>query len=521
MTTESHGYLDFDLHIESVGRRFRARATKPGGGVATIEFARPFTRDQVKVLVLQLGRTRQTTRAMPGRVPVQEIRTVDEFGKRLFDKVFIGEVRAALDDSLRTARDNHVGLRIRLRLSDVPDIADLPWEYLAAPGGEFLALSRYTPIVRFLDVPDAVPILHVDGPLRMLVMVSDPSDPPVLDVEGEWNLLQENLDELVKAGQFTIERMPVATLSALRKRAMMPDFHIFHFIGHGEFDTGGNAGLLLLVDESGAPMTVTGRDLAVYLHDLPALKLAVLNSCEGSRSGTTDSFAGTAQTLVRQARLPAVVAMQFEITDTAATDFARGFYSAIGAGFPVDAAVAEGRREIHARGNRLEWGTPSLFMRSPDGRIFDLPVVERAITPAATELAAIATDGTAEGVSTLPADSGPHDLPTLPPATTDVEERPDIGPDQETLPPLITTETDGPLGPGPAVPTAVESRRRCRSIRRPRCPPARRCHLRWPCHRRLIDSRPCSAGTDWLRCSGVSPSLRCCSAPSSCCDRPA
>ena len=50
---------------------------------------------------------------------------------------------------------------------------------------------------------------------------------------------------------------------------MSPDFHIFHFIGHGEFDTGGNAGLLLLEDESDSPMTVTAKDLAVYLDDLP------------------------------------------------------------------------------------------------------------------------------------------------------------------------------------------------------------------------------------------------------------
>ena len=157
-------------------------------------------------------------------------------------------------------------------------------------------------------------------------------------------------------------------------------------------------------------MTVTAKDLAVFLHDLPALQLAVLNSCEGSRSGTMRPFAGTAQTLVRQARLPAVVAMQFEITDTAATDFARGFYSAIGAGFPVNAAVAEGRREILARGNRLEWGTPSLFMRSPDGRLFDLPEGERAITPAAVELGAIATGGMTAEVLALPADTGPDDI---------------------------------------------------------------------------------------------------------------
>jgi hypothetical protein len=392
VTTEAHEYLDFDIHIEPAGRGYRARATTPFGGVATVEFPRPFTKDQVLLIVLRLGRTRQTTRATPGRVPVEEIQTVGQFGQRLFEKVFRGDVRSALDESLSAARQKRTGLRIRLRLGDAPELADLPWEYLAVPSGDFLALSRLTPIVRYLDLKDPKPSLRVDGPLRMLVMVSNPLNSPILDIEREWSLLNEGLADVVNAGQLTIERLETASLSALRRRLERSSYHIFHFIGHGGFDTSGQAGLLLLEDESDAPVTTTAKDLAVYLRDHLPLRLAVLNSGEGSRAATADPFSGTAQTLIR-AGLPAVVAMQFEITDTAANDFARGLYSALGAGYPLEAAVTEGRKEILAKGNRLEWGTPSLFMRSADGRIFDVPVGERAIPPAAaTAVVAAVTD---------------------------------------------------------------------------------------------------------------------------------
>jgi len=96
--------------------------------------------------------------------------------------------------------------------------------------------------------------------------------------------------------------------------------------------------------------------------------LAVLNACEGARTSRKDPFAGVAQSLMRQG-LPAVVAMQFEITDSAAITFAHSFYTAIANGYPVDAALSEARKAIFTQGNELEWGTPVLYLRSPDGRI--------------------------------------------------------------------------------------------------------------------------------------------------------
>jgi hypothetical protein len=108
-----------------------------------------------------------------------------------------------------------------------------------------------------------------------------------------------------------------------------------------------------------------------YLKDESTLRLAILNACEGARASRSDPFAGAAQSLVLKG-IPAVIAMQFEVSDDAAITLAHGFYSALADGFPVDAALAEARKSVFARGNAVEWGTPVLYLRSPDGRIFNV-----------------------------------------------------------------------------------------------------------------------------------------------------
>jgi hypothetical protein len=54
-----------------------------------------------------------------------------------------------------------------------------------------------------------------------------------------------------------------------------------------------------------------------------------------------------------QQGVPAVIAMQFEITDEAAITFAEEFYSATADGYPVDAALAAARKAIFAAGNDI------------------------------------------------------------------------------------------------------------------------------------------------------------------------
>ena len=360
-------YRNFDLQIERAADGYRALVIHSPGGEASRTFTLPFQRMEVENFLLRLGRTR-TVR----RVDAPEVAAAKTFGTRLFTAVFDDEVwdcfRASLDETSRHGDR----LRIRLRLVGVPELADLPWEYLYNPAlNRFLALSDRTPLVRYLELPERIRPLQVIPPLRALVMISSPSDVVELDVEREWAKLRRALGDLERRHLVVLERLDTATLPALLRRLQRGDYHIFHFIGHGGFDKHNQDGVLMLEDEHGRGHRVSGQHLGTILHDHDPLRLAVLNACEGARSADDDPFAGVAQSLVQQGT-PAVVAMQFEITDEAAITFAQGFYDAIADSYPVDAALAKARQLIFSQGNGLEWATPVLFMRAPDGRIFDV-----------------------------------------------------------------------------------------------------------------------------------------------------
>jgi hypothetical protein len=361
------GYLDFDISLARVGEAFRAQVLQSPAGQAGVTFQLPFSADKLEVFLLRLGRAHRGVR----RADSPELRSAKEFGAALFEAVFASEVRACFRSSLDEARRRQLGLRLRLHLED-PSLANLPWEYLYNPSlNQFLALSVHTPIVRYLDLPDRVQPLAVRPPLNVLVMVSSPTDYAALDVENEWHKLSEALDELVTAGKVVLHRLDDASLSTLQQTLRRGEFHIFHFIGHGEFDEQAQDGLLVLEGPNERGQRVSSQYLGMLLHDHASLRLSVLNACEGARTSATDPFAGTAQSLVQQG-LPAVIAMQFEIADETAAVFAHEFYRALADGCPVDAALSESRKAIFAAGRDVSWGTPVLYLRSPDARIFEV-----------------------------------------------------------------------------------------------------------------------------------------------------
>jgi tetratricopeptide (TPR) repeat protein len=367
---EETRYLDFDLSIERVGENaYRARVLSSPAGLARVDFTLPVSTLEIENFVLKIGLSRRNLR----RIETAAMEAAKDFGGKLYKAVFSDEVQSALRLSLDAARQQGSGLRLRLRLTEAPELANIPWEYLYNPGlNRFLALSVSTPVVRYMELPERILPMSVKPPLKVLVLIASPKDYPALDVEREWQNLKEASGALEQSGLLVLERLPTPSPLALQYALRRSDYQIFHFIGHGCFDEHTQDGLLLLEDESGRGRPLSGQHLGTILHDAESLRLVVLNACEGARTGCNDPFAGAAQSLLQQG-LPVVVAMQFAITDQAAITFAREFYTAVADGLPADAAVAEARKVIFSSGNEIEWGTPVLYMRAPDGRVFDLP----------------------------------------------------------------------------------------------------------------------------------------------------
>jgi hypothetical protein len=298
-------------------------------------------------------------------------------GGALFEAVFQNELRGALRGALeRAAASEPWSLRLRINLQEVPELADLPWECLYDRRGEgFLALSRDTPIVRTQESLDPLVPLLIEPPLRILLMISAPTDYGTLDAEAEWSRIRGALEPLMQAGLVEVERLGGSyeelLLRLLRRQGDVDSrpVHVFHFIGHGGFSEQRQEGVLVFEDAQrrGRPAGVEALAEALAAHR--SVRLAVLNACNGARASRSDTFSGAAQTLLQRG-MPAVVAMQSEVTDDTALAFAEWFYRAVAGGLPVDAAVSEVRNLLSGRSNP-EWGAPVLYLRCSDARLFD------------------------------------------------------------------------------------------------------------------------------------------------------
>ena len=366
----SRRYLNFDLLLEQEGEgRYQARVTdSPLGETPSVRFQLPFDATTLENLLLKLDPGRSGTRRV-GATGQQQ--SAMDFGGPLYDAVFTGDLALAWQRSLDRARaEDAGGLRLRLRLNDAPAIAGLPWELLYdAKSNSFLAQSERTPVVRFLDVPQVPRPMTVDGPLRVLAIISSPVDLEELDVEAEWRRIGDALAPRIDAGLVVLDRLPSATLGELGDWLRQHPTHVIHFVGHGDFDARLREGVIYFQDNHGKSSPVTSSVLGPFVRDHDPLRMVVLNACRSARSDAVDPFAGMAQGLVQQ-DATAVVAMQFPISDRAAVTFTGEFYGALVEGLPVDQAVSSARKALLAE-FRDEWATPVLFMRSPDGNIFE------------------------------------------------------------------------------------------------------------------------------------------------------
>jgi hypothetical protein len=363
-------YLNFDLLIDRVGERhYRANVTASPQGEGSSDFDLPFDDEVLKGFVVDV--VPGTARGSPHATEAPEMLPVKEFGSTLFSAVFSGSVRDCLVTSLSSAKAQGAGLRIRLRLGSDSGLVNLPWECMYdTVTHEFLGLRRAMSVVRYVPLTSAPTPLAVEPPLRILAMVASPRGYPPLDSDRELLNLHRSLDGLIKTGQVVLDPLDRPTVPALQERIESVDYHIFHFIGHGEFDRDAQRGVLVLEDGGGGPELVPAESMGTILQQ-DSLRLAILNACEGGRSSALDPFAGTAQTLVRN-DIPAVIAMQFRISDDAAIQFSRKFYGSLAANRPVDTAVFEARSTIATQVNAVEWATPVLYMRPDNGRIFDV-----------------------------------------------------------------------------------------------------------------------------------------------------
>jgi hypothetical protein len=306
---------------------------------------------------------------------------VQDVGRRLFESTFSGEVRSAYRTSMAVASERGKSVQIALRLT-APGLAALPWETLFdAETGVYLC--RKEPLVRHVPAPHSPAALAIEPPMRVLGMISSPRGLPALDVGGERERLEEALRPHLDSGRVELKWLDEVTWTGVHRKLLEEQWHVLHFVGHGSYDVETDEGVLAFVGRDGRADYVTASSLADLLDEAePTPRLVVLNSCQSGAGGTTDLFSGTAAALAHSG-IRAVAAMQFSISDTAAIEFARGFYTALAHGRSIDEAVRSGRIGILGLSRAtLEWITPVLYLRGDDTHLFDIaPMPDGAVEP--------------------------------------------------------------------------------------------------------------------------------------------
>lgn len=364
-------YLDFEIVVtKSAGDDYLVRA-KSGKGKAEHRFANPFNEDKRKVvrstLIAAALRSSGKAKVRSGAAP--EVREMKTFGALLFQEAVSGPVRDFYQKCQAQADREHAGMRVRLTLDNSVD--DLPWEFLCQQD-DFMALNPRSPIVRYIEGAASCSLVKVEYPLRVLVVIAKPSDEVPLDTDAEKQSITAALKPLTDQAIVHLTFIEGNNTWKKLMNALLPNrTHILHFIGHGTFDETNGEGVLIMADKDGKTELVDSERLRVLVLGRSRLALIVLNSCLGTAGGDAQPFSSVAAGLIKSG-IPAVIAMQFEISDEAAREISETFYTSLTLNLPVDAALTEARRRIFlSNRNSLEWATPILYMQVPDGQLFE------------------------------------------------------------------------------------------------------------------------------------------------------
>jgi hypothetical protein len=292
-------------------------------------------------------------------------------------------VQTAFAQALSSAQTLDLPLRIRLLIgTSAPELQTLHWETLRNPqDGTLLATNENIYFSRYLSSLDLRPVhLRPKSLMRALVAIANPSNlseyqnlAPI-DVEGELNRAREALGDIpitpVPLEQpETDGKKPSATLNNLIARLRQESHDILYLVCHGALSN--DEPYLWLEDEDGKAAITPGQELATRLLELDQRpRLVVLASCQSAGSSSQgDALTALGPRLV-QAGIPAVLAMQGNISLQTLADFMPVFFKELQQEGLVDHAVTVARSTVQ---QRPDGWMPALFMRLKSGRIWYVP----------------------------------------------------------------------------------------------------------------------------------------------------
>ena len=230
---------------------------------------------------------------------------------------------------------------------------------------------------RFLSADDWRPVrFRARDEFRALVAIANPSNIgdykpggrplPPLDVPGET---KRATDGLGKIPSLVLSATGSASFNGILSK-LREGYDILFLVCHGALIEGEPR--LCLEDESGKAAIVPGTDLVTRLSELKQRpRLVVLASCQSAGSGadgqsTDDGVLAALGPRLAQAGIPAVIAMQGNVTMRTVGTFMPIFFRELQVDGRIDRAVAVARGAVR---DWDDWWMPVLFTCLKRGRI--------------------------------------------------------------------------------------------------------------------------------------------------------
>ncbi len=351
-------------------RRYLVLANGPVAAVAVITLKRPagsYWRDFHRLLQEELGEV------VTGDSRSTSERALD-LGRELFTALLPEPLHKALVESRAIAQQE--GKHLRLRFEVDADLMQLPLELLCAPEADplgRLALQPDLSIARSLEGaphhPLRMPQAEDDrDSVKLLAVVCSPQRLPSLSGEREIEQLKKALPPLLVA----LDPEPLQVLAGKRQMVSRKNVRAFLrrqrnpcallLVAHGIYDDEEGRPAVLIEREDRTIDPLSGEILNGLLTQASGLRFVLLNLCLGTKASPGEPFSGLAQRLIAGG-IPAVVAMQGEVSNEAATACSPSMFNGICENLIVDEAVSAARLAMaDNRETQIEWANPVLFL---------------------------------------------------------------------------------------------------------------------------------------------------------------
>ncbi|MBW4506839.1 MAG: CHAT domain-containing protein [Scytonematopsis contorta HA4267-MV1] len=271
-------------------------------------------------------------------------------------------------------------LRVELDIDEqgMPEVAALPWEFMCLPtsanlGEIWMSTDPKLVFSRRRSQWQPAPAIQLKQreKLRIALAIAAPKDLGEVEFQTVENLLQD----LANNQPENIELLPIvkqATPSAI-DALLEKEPHIFHFIGHGRLqnENGDNVGEIALVKKVFNTANWVDASFFGELFNRHHPAIVFLQACESAAISASQAFFGVASKIVQQ-NISVVLAMQYDVSNMTASQFAYEFYERLGLDTPVDVAAQNARRTValETQYRKRDFATPVIFMRVRDGYLF-------------------------------------------------------------------------------------------------------------------------------------------------------